>query len=202
MALDLRLVPRRLRQGSISEQAEAMRGTRTMGEPDKPFTGDTPIPFGKSFVSSDAFRHLFREGMSLVEETANYLDGDGRKQSASLTRHTALAYATESMRLTTRLMQIASWLLLQRAVAEGEMTSEQADREKHKVRLTWQDSATSPELFDTLPKALRDLVAASMLLQARIMHLDRLVTAERKAPSDSPVGQQLDMLSSIFGRKI
>ena len=47
----------------------------------------------------------------------------------------ALVYATESMRLTTRLMQLASWLLLHRAVKEGEMTLAQASKEKAKVRL-------------------------------------------------------------------
>ena len=39
------------------------------------------------------------------------------------------------MRLTTRLMQIASWLLLQRAVAEGEITADQAQAEKNRIRL-------------------------------------------------------------------
>ena len=34
------------------------------------------------------------------------------------------------MRLTTRLMQLASWLLLQRAVNEGEITAENARTEK------------------------------------------------------------------------
>ena len=43
----------------------------------------------------------------LVEETAAYLDGDRRQQSKALGRAAALAYATESMRLTTRLMQLA-----------------------------------------------------------------------------------------------
>ena len=56
-------------------------------------------------------------------------------KSRDLTRSGSLSYATESMRLTTRLMQIASWLLLQRAVNEGEMTVEQASQEKAKVRL-------------------------------------------------------------------
>jgi hypothetical protein len=37
-------------------------------------------------------------------------------------REASFLYATESMRLTTRLMQLASWLLLQRAVNEGEIT--------------------------------------------------------------------------------
>ena len=74
-----------------------------------------PVPFARSFVASEAFRTLFREGMTMVETTAAYLDGPGREASRALGRDIALAYASESMRLTTRLMQIASWLLLQRA---------------------------------------------------------------------------------------
>jgi regulator of CtrA degradation len=171
------------------------------GERETSDSRDKPISFGKSFVSSDAFKLLFREGMGLVEETANYLDGAGRKHSGALTRHAALAYATESMRLTTRLMQIASWLLLQRAVAEGEMSPDQAEREKHKVRLTWQDKATNADTYEALPERLRDLVAASMRLQARILHLDNLITGQQKpSGGDSPVNQQLDRLQSLLRR--
>ena len=79
------------------------------------------VSFGEKLAGSQSFSTLFREGMALVEETAAYLDGPGRKESKSLERNAALAYATESMRLTTRLMQLASWLLLHRAVNEGEM---------------------------------------------------------------------------------
>ena len=83
----------------------------------------TAIPFIHRLASSGAFKDLFREGMTLVEEAAAYLDGPGRAESRALPRPAALAYSTESMRLTTRLMQVASWLLLQRAVNEGELTS-------------------------------------------------------------------------------
>ena len=82
------------------------------------------VSFSQKLLSSEAFRALFREGMGLVEETASYLDGEGREESRKLVRTSALAYATESMRLTTRLMQIASWLLIQRAANEGEMNPE------------------------------------------------------------------------------
>ena len=68
--------------------------------------------------------------MTLVEEAAAYLDGPGRTEAKALPRMEALAYASESMRLTTRLMQLASWLLLQRAVNEGEMSQTQAATEK------------------------------------------------------------------------
>ena len=67
------------------------------------------VSFGERLASSQAFSNLFRDGMALVEETASYLDGPGRLESKKLDRNAALAYATESMRLTTRLMQLASW---------------------------------------------------------------------------------------------
>ena len=87
---------------------------------------DQAISFAQRHSHSDAFKALFREGMTLVEESANYLDGPGRSASKTLGRPAALAYASESMRMTTRLMQIASWLLLRRAVNEGELSSAQA----------------------------------------------------------------------------
>ena len=97
------------------------------------------VVLSERLTNSAAFNTLFREGMDLVEETAAYLDGAGRAEAKALERSASLVYATESMRLTTRLMQLASWLLLHRAVKEGEMTLTQANREKTKVKLTAAD---------------------------------------------------------------
>src|SRR3954454_13161223 len=94
------------------------------------------VSFGERLAGSQAFSDLFRDGMALVEETAAYLDGPGRQESKKLERSGTLAYATESMRLTTRLMQLASWLLLHRAVKEGEMSLAQASKENSKVKLS------------------------------------------------------------------
>ena len=102
-----------------------------------------PVSFGERLASSQVFTDLFRDGMSLVEETASYLDGPGRQDSKGLERNASLAYATESMRLTTRLMQLASWLLLHRAVKEGEMSLAQAHKEKTKVNSPAARTATS-----------------------------------------------------------
>ena len=84
------------------------------------------VSFSERLANSQVFATLFRDGMALVEETAGYLDGLGRLESKKLERGPALVYATESMRLTTRLMQVASWLLVQRAVREGDMAAESA----------------------------------------------------------------------------
>jgi len=95
------------------------------------------VQFSERLTNSAAFGTLFREGMDLVEETAAYLDGAGRAQAKALDRSVGLTYATESMRLTTRLMQLASWLLLHRAVKEGEMTLTQAKALDRSVGLTY-----------------------------------------------------------------
>ena len=103
---------------------------------DRAYSESALVQFSERLTNSAAFGTLFREGMDLVEETAAYLDGDGRAEAKALERSVSLTYATESMRLTTRLMQLASWLLLHRAVKEGEMTLSQANREKTKVKLS------------------------------------------------------------------
>ena len=160
------------------------------------------VSFGAHFQASEQFDAVFKEGMTLVERTAAYLDGQGRKDSKGLAGPTTVLYATESMRLTTRLMQLASWLLLQRAVNEGEMSQTQAASEKHKVKLSNQDMATAPEAFHRLPARLRDLVAHSMRLQARIVHLDQLLYARAEAlmppVASSPVADQIERLRTAF----
>src|SRR5262245_44072240 len=120
------------------------------------------VSFGEKLASSQAFADLFRDGMTLVEETAAYLDGPGRQESKRLQRNAALAYATESMRLTTRLMQLASWLLLHRAVKEGEMSLAQANKEKSKVKLS-ADEHMSEQNMKLVPERLRALIARSQV---------------------------------------
>jgi regulator of CtrA degradation len=172
-----------------------------VNEPDVIQLGVDPVRFGQSFVGSDAFRALFQEGMELIEETAAYLDGPGREESRHLERQTSLVYASESMRLTTRLMQVASWLLLQRAVAEGEISPDQAQTEKNRVRLNAPDTKTSVAEYEALPERLRDLMGLATRLHARILHLERLMAEAGTAPRQArnPIAAQLGMLQKAFG---
>lgn len=160
------------------------------------------IPFGEKYAGSDKFSAIFKEGMSLVEATAAYLDGEGREDAKALEPPASLAYATESMRLTTRLMQIASWLLIRRAVNEGELTPEQAREEKTKVKLKPEQPSIEPvEGFDALPVRLRALIEESMNLNRRILRLDALLHAEHATTTtgENPLGGQLARLHAEFG---
>lgn len=160
-----------------------------------------PVSFAERMASSQNFLGLFRDGMGLLEETADYLDGPGRAESRALSRLGGLAYATESMKLTTRLMQMASWLLLQRAVNEGELSFEQAAEEKSKVRLEHPEDHERSAGFEDLPEGLKLLLDRSLRLQARVRHLDRQLRG-RHRPNDgeaSPALSQLDRVRSAFG---
>src|SRR6201995_4776038 len=157
------------------------------------------VQFSERLTNSAAFGTLFREGMDLVEQTAAYLDGDGRNEAKALERSVSLTYATESMRLTTRLMQLASWLLLHRAVKEGEMTLTQANREKTKVKLTAADPGPT-DMIEKLPVQLQQLIARSMSLQSRVRRLDPTIHSpppERMAIGN-PLVPQLNRLKAAF----
>jgi regulator of CtrA degradation len=157
------------------------------------------VSFGDRIANSEAFKLLFREGMLLVEEAAAYLDGPGRREARLLSRQDGVAYASESMRLTTRLMQLASWLLLQRAVNEGDLTPAQAQTDKHKVNLSRQELATPPETFARLPERLRELAIQSQRLQERVLHLDQLIYGAEPAPASAPaVHRQIENLRAVF----
>ncbi len=159
------------------------------------------VSFGERLAASQAFADLFRDGMALVEETASYLDGPGRQESKKLERNAALAYATESMRLTTRLMQLASWLLLHRAVKEGEMSLAQANKEKAKVKLSTSEPGDEPNL-KLLPERLRALIQRSKVLQSAVRRLDATIHAPpARVDRGNPVERQLGLLRAAFERE-
>ncbi len=158
--------------------------------------------FSNRLIGSPAFFELFEKGMTLVEEAANYLDVEGREESKLLEREGSLAYATESMRLTTRLMQLASWLLLQRAVSEGEMTLKQAQEEKQKVKLKRQSIVSNEENWSFLPIRLQNLIQRSMRLQDQVIHFDEalLASEEVSVQEKNPLAGHMNLLTEAFSK--
>lgn len=161
------------------------------------------ISLAERMVFSDSFKPIYAEGMDMVEEAASYLDGEGREDARNLSRVAATLYAAESMRLTTRLMQIASWLLLQRAARSGEMTRLQVSAEKAKVRLDTPSAGEVAQGWSELPAAFTELVDRSMRLQARVRRMDREVYGEvvslQGVPRGNPVSEQIVLLKTAFG---
>ena len=80
------------------------------------------------------------------------------------------------MRLTTRLMQLAWWLLLHRAVNEGEMSLAQANKEKTKVKLAAGDPVDE-ETLKALPARPLALIARARKLHDAVRRLDATIHA-------------------------
>ncbi|MGQ0533354.1 MAG: protease adaptor protein RcdA [Caulobacteraceae bacterium] len=149
------------------------------------------------FARSELFERTFKEGMGLVEETAAYLDGPGRAASKRLSRAAALAYAGESMRLTTRLMQVASWLLVQRAVRDGEIQLAEASSEKYRLISREPQPSSTFAGSDELPEALKTLIIRGGAIYERVRRLDETMY-ESSEETANPVSDQMARLSEAF----
>ena len=83
------------------------------------------------------------------------------------------------MRLTSRLTNMMAWLLVQRAVHQGELTREEfRDDDSWRLggaEICLQEPEVDPEL---LPPYLYDLLRRSERLYSRIARLDGMVAAE------------------------
>lgn len=173
-------------------------------ETGKPADIKTPAMRVAEFAGSDMFRKLFREGMDLVEETAAYLDGPGREDAKRLGRSGALSYASESMALTTQLMQSASWLLAQRAVAEKDMSPAEAADGKYRLAEVRPSEAVWPAGDDPCPARLTDLAARSRALYERLHRLDTNLFAAGESfegTSANPVQGHMSRLENAFGAR-
>lgn len=169
------------------------------------------ISFGERYLGSERFNAVYREGMELVEKTAHYLDNEGRREGKLLIGAAALAFATESMRLTTRLMNLASWLLIRRSVNSGEMSLERARKERLRLKLETIGRPSHVKAFDELPLKLQAMIEASYALHEKISKLDRLFDGGSVLAPDAPqpapaapadgVRSQVDRLRLVFDAK-
>jgi regulator of CtrA degradation len=157
------------------------------------------LSFRDRFTASAQFAKLYREGMALVEETADYLDRQGRMEAKQLTPPASLAYTSESIKLTTRLTQLASWLLVRRAIAAGEITPSEAHTHRHRVTLIPQ-STSRPDGFNALPETFMRLVSESHRLYERILRLERLMNEgyTETGENTSPLGPQIEKIRHAF----
>lgn len=158
--------------------------------------------FSKKYTTSQTFLDLFREGMKLIEETSEYLEGPGRREARALDEKTSLSYSTESMRLTTQLMQLASWLVIYRGIAEGKLTPKDVEEKRNKIKFNAVARPDHIDRYAELPAKLRELIEATTRLYDQITSLDRhLLSAgfDIDQPRENPLSAQMAALEDAFG---
>ena len=157
-----------------------------------PPKSETPSDISRT--DGKVFERVFADGMKLVEETAAFLDGPGRELASALPREASLTYAAWSMELTTRLMQAASWLVMQRAVSDGDM--DRTEALPSKFRIQREDPALDPaaQIGLGLPQPFLDLVDRAENLFERICRLDAALYASEADEIPRAVSDQLAQL--------
>ena len=115
----------------------------------------------------------------------------------------ALTFGCPFMRLTTRLLDLASWLLIRRALKEGEISETEAQKKRSSVSLHGPAKPSHVQGYDSLPQGMRDLITESYALYDRIVRLDRafclkLEEVAAEPVLTNPVGAQMDRIRLAF----
>jgi regulator of CtrA degradation len=121
------------------------------------------------------FRRTYDETMILMVEARNYLAYSERRERERVGGMVGLRMSCEAMRVTSRLTQVMAWLMLQRAVHEGEVEVEDTLRDE--CRLSGAEVCLD-ETFsgdETLPNHLRSLMDRSYRLYVRVARLEEML---------------------------
>ena len=108
---------------------------------------------------------LYVEAMLLSDEARSYFDGYGRADRANMDAVERIYLSCESLKVTTRLMHIIAWLLVQRGLLNGETP------DAVPMRLGHADHSDPAGLIG-LPSPARALIKSSLDLYRRVGLLD------------------------------
>jgi regulator of CtrA degradation len=117
----------------------------------------------------------YAEALALTREARDYIalqEGGEREGMEAVDQMVA---SCESMRITTRLTQVMAWLMVQRAVQEGEMTREEARQPQHRLGAHAICETREPPIPARLPPRMQDLLERSLSLYERVARLDRML---------------------------
>ena len=113
---------------------------------------------------------LYLEAMTLADEARSYFDREGATDRGKLDPVARVAFSCESLKVTTRLMHVVSWLLVRKAVHAGEIEAAEAGHPDR--RLGRATDSDDPARLAYLPARSREIVDRSRDLYDRVSRLD------------------------------
>ena len=122
------------------------------------------------------FDKTYNEALALTEETHAYLSEIQGNTVGSASPVDDLCLRCEAFRLTTRLMQVVAWLLIQRAIHAGEMSaSEVAEGDQYRLGAMAVCRDDSHHRHPAIPATMTDMLDRSLNLYIQIERLDELM---------------------------
>lgn len=149
-------------------------------------------------IAEKLIDELYLEAMVLADEARSYLELSGMGNRDDVEPLTRIQLSCESLKITTRLMQVIAWLLTRRALARGEIDAVEAASEKYRL-----GDAAPTDQRSTLafPSDMRVLIAASESLYQRALRLEEQLVGgpqEHRSAAGSPARDLMHRLESAF----
>ena len=144
---------------------------------------------------------LYVEAMIMADEARAYFDAQGDADRESLSLTGKVAFACESLKVTTRLMHVIAWLLTQRGWFRGEISREALDDPKYHLG---EAAASDSELLAAFPFLARELMMGSQELYERVARLQGRMGIGPDVPTDEdeysggPARLLMDRLERAF----
>ncbi len=136
--------------------------------------------------------------MVMADEARSYFESGEMTGQNDIDPIERVAFACESLKVTTRLMHIIAWLLSQRAWHRGEISDDDLADEKYRLGPA---ARSEGGLSAPFPFAARALIDASQELYERVARLqeriDRMLQPD-PADRESPVRAMMDRLNRMF----
>lgn len=138
---------------------------------------------------------LYVEAMVMADEARAYFDIREAADPENDDPLRRVAFACESLKVTTRLMHIIAWLLSQRAWQRGELSDVEVLDEKYRLGHA---AITDPAISATFPFAARALIDASQDLYGRVARLQDRMAAPRAQAEPNPARALMERLNAAF----
>ena len=123
------------------------------------------------------FTRTYDETLDLIVEARDYMRFNQPGKTRGRVPANDLRVSCEALRVTSRLTQVMAWLMMQRAVCEGEITAGEACEEKNRLSGHAVCLDVTAANDDNLPPGLRSLLHRSLQLYQRISRLEEMVIA-------------------------
>lgn len=129
----------------------------------------------RRMTSRAGFMPLYREGFAILEDAAAYMGEHPLGAGRLLSRRDAIAYTLETCKLTTAAIRLAAWMMMQRAVVEGEVSAQQLAGDPDRPTI---DAVELPDP-QRVPEGLRDVVGRLRRFTARMQLMDGTLYGRR-----------------------
>lgn len=143
---------------------------------------------------------LYQEAVGLADEARTYFAMHSKLDRGRLPPIDRVLYTCESLRISTRLMHVISWLMVRKAVARGEISAQDGLRAERRLGDAELCQMTERDALRRMPPMVASLSYRSQSVFDRAWRMEQDMLAKAAGREDQAVGARalLGRLESVY----